>query len=119
MICRFPVPPAEPARPVLTAGLARTEIGDYNACSFWSRTLMSSITVRNLEPALKEQLRVRAARHGRSMEEEVRHILRDAIVEQESEEHLVDVFAELFGPEHGVELRLPPREPGREPPDLG
>jgi plasmid stability protein len=80
---------------------------------------MASITVRNLEPELKEGLRVRAARHGRSMEDEARRILRDAIAEPEAEGHLVDVFAELFGPEHGVELDLPGREPGREPPEFG
>jgi antitoxin FitA len=85
----------------------------------WDSKPMASITVRNLEPALKEQLRVRAARRGRSMEEEARHILRDAIEGQEPEEHLVDVFGELFGPEHGVDLQLPPRERGREPPDFG
>jgi plasmid stability protein len=104
---------------VLLASLAGVEITDYDASSFWSRTPMASITVRNLEPALKEQLRIRAAHHGWSMEEEARHILRDAIVEQEPEKHLVDVFAELFGPKHGIDLQLPPREPGREPPDFG
>ncbi len=38
----------------------------------------ASITVRNLDPRVKEKLRVRAATHGRSMEDEVRAILRDA-----------------------------------------
>jgi antitoxin FitA len=76
---------------------------------------MASLTVRNLEPALKEQLRIRAARHGRSMEEEARHILRDAIEEPDAQEHLVDVFAELFGTEYGVELQVPSRELGRGP----
>ena len=36
---------------------------------------MSMLTIRKLTPDLKERLRVRAARHGRSMEEEVRQIL--------------------------------------------
>jgi plasmid stability protein len=35
--------------------------------------------VRHLEEIVKERLKRRAARHGRSMEEEVRHILRDAV----------------------------------------
>lgn len=34
---------------------------------------MASITIRNLDPAIKEALRVRAAENGRSMEEEARH----------------------------------------------
>ena len=37
---------------------------------------MASITIRNLEDDIKQRLRVRAAEHGRSMEEEVRDILR-------------------------------------------
>jgi phosphopantothenoylcysteine decarboxylase/phosphopantothenate--cysteine ligase len=39
---------------------------------------MASITVRQLDERLKKQLRVRAARNGRSVEDEVRNILRDA-----------------------------------------
>lgn len=37
---------------------------------------MASITIRNLDDYLKAQLRIVAARHGRSMEEEVRFIIR-------------------------------------------
>jgi len=40
--------------------------------------------IRNLEDGLKSKLRVRAARHGRSMEEEARHILRTALAERAS-----------------------------------
>jgi plasmid stability protein len=40
---------------------------------------MSRITVRNLDPTLKERLRVRAASHGHSMEAEARRILREAL----------------------------------------
>src|SRR5262249_33281757 len=43
---------------------------------------MPSITIRQLEPELKRQLRLRAARHGRSMEDEARTILREATAEQ-------------------------------------
>ena len=39
---------------------------------------MASITIRNLDESVKARLRIRAAQHGRSMEEEARHILRDA-----------------------------------------
>ena len=41
---------------------------------------MASITIRNLDETTKQALRERAARNGRSMEEEVRHLLRDATV---------------------------------------
>lgn len=39
---------------------------------------MASLTVRQLDEKLKTLLRLRAARHGRSMEDEVRVILKDA-----------------------------------------
>ena len=41
---------------------------------FWR--YMASLTVRQLDEALKQQLRLRAARNGRSVEDEVRTILR-------------------------------------------
>ena len=40
---------------------------------------MASITIRNLDDDVKARLRVRAAEHGRSMEEEAREILRRAV----------------------------------------
>jgi plasmid stability protein len=40
---------------------------------------MAQLVVRKIEKKVKEQLQRRAARHGRSMEEEVRDILRDAV----------------------------------------
>ena len=43
---------------------------------------MAQFIVRHLEENVKARLKRRAARHGRSMEEEVRHILRDAVKEQ-------------------------------------
>ena len=39
---------------------------------------MASITIRQLDDELKQRLRLRAARHGRSMEDEARTILREA-----------------------------------------
>ena len=44
---------------------------------------MAQFVVRNIENEVKARLRRRAARHGRSMEEEVRDILRNAVNEQE------------------------------------
>jgi plasmid stability protein len=40
---------------------------------------MATLTIRNLEDSTKSQLRLQAARHGRSMEEEARVILRQAV----------------------------------------
>jgi plasmid stability protein len=78
---------------------------------------MASITIRNLEDGLKARLGIRAAEHGRSMEEEARCILRDAL-DQHHPRTLADLALEIFGPEHGVDLEPhPPVEP-REPPQF-
>ncbi len=78
---------------------------------------MASITIRNLEESLKRKLRVRAAEHGRSMEEEARHILRAALVEKaRAPSNLYDAIRRRFAPLGGVELDIPPRGPMREPP---
>ena len=42
---------------------------------------MAQFIVRNLEDDVKTRLKRRAERHGRSMEEEARHILRNAVRE--------------------------------------
>ena len=41
---------------------------------------MASLTVRQLDEKLKKQLRLRAAKNGRSVEDEVRTILRGAVL---------------------------------------
>jgi plasmid stability protein len=45
-------------------------------------TPLAQFIVRNLEEDVKARLKRRARRHGRSMEEEIRHILRDAVKEE-------------------------------------
>ena len=78
---------------------------------------MSSITIRNLDPALKERLRVRAAEHGRSMEAELRHILNEILApERGREPSLAEAIRRRFAPLGGVELEPHPRTPVREPP---
>lgn len=80
---------------------------------------MASITVRNLDGEVKSRLRTRAAEHGRSMEEEVRVILRQAVDLEPAPENLASFIHDCFAPFGGVELELPPREPMREPPIFG
>ncbi len=80
---------------------------------------MASITIRNLDDAVKTKLRVRAATNGRSMEEEARIILREAVEEEASEKGLGTKLHELFEPLGGVQLEIPPREPMRDPPRFG
>ncbi|HVV45268.1 MAG TPA: hypothetical protein VHC72_08670 [Bryobacteraceae bacterium] len=57
---------------------------------------MAQIVVRNLEESVKLQLQRRAKRHGRSMEDEVRHILRDVAREKPAKRKLGTEIAELF-----------------------
>ena len=76
---------------------------------------MASITIRNIDETLKERLRIKAAKHGRSMEEEARVILRRA-VNGISGPELLNLSSQLFGKEHGVELELPDRVDERETP---
>jgi plasmid stability protein len=45
---------------------------------------MAQLVVRNIENEVKARLRRRATQNGRSMEEEVRDILRDAVKEEEA-----------------------------------
>lgn len=80
---------------------------------------MASLTIRKLDRRLKKQSRLRAIRHGRSMEEEARQILA-AGIEAESlpASNLADVIAAIVDPIAGIELDLPRRSPMREPPRL-
>ncbi len=78
---------------------------------------MATITVRNLDERLQQRLRLRAAQHGRSIEEEAHVILRAALGQEEAPvKNLGTALHELFKPFGGVELDIPPREPMREPP---
>ena len=79
---------------------------------------MASITIRNLDDEVKTRLRVRAASNGRSMEEEARVILREAVDREAEPENLASFIRECFAPFGGVDIEIPPREPMREPPDF-
>ncbi len=68
--------------------------------------------VRNVDPTLKEKLRVRAAQHGRSMEAELRHILSDVLADERGEEiNLAEAIRRRFAPLGGVELEPHPPVP--------
>jgi len=77
---------------------------------------VTTLTIRDVEPGVKERLRIRAAQSGRSMEEEVRVILRAATADDGgSAPSLADSIRARFATFGGVELVLPPREPLPEP----
>jgi plasmid stability protein len=78
---------------------------------------MTTLTVRNVDPALKERLRIRAAHNGRSMEAELRHILSSVLSgDQSRETNLAEAIRRRFAPLGGVELEPHPTEPIGEPP---
>lgn len=77
---------------------------------------MASITIRNLDDTIKQQLRIRAAEHGRSMEEEARDILRVAVGEGRATRNLAAAIRERMKVAGPVDLELPQREPMRAPP---
>lgn len=78
---------------------------------------MANITIRNLDDTVKERLRVRAAMHGRSMEEEVRLILGNA-VSGVTGSKLWEKSRALFSKDDGVELELPGRGNDRPAPSF-
>ncbi len=81
---------------------------------------MATMTIRNLDEKVKARLRVQAAMHGRSMEDEARDILRAALSEVPEDGHtLISAIRSRIEPLGGVELELPERELIRSPIDLG
>jgi len=77
---------------------------------------MASITIRNLDDALKAKLRIRAARLGRSMEEEVRVILKDALAQEDTPKSLGESIHRRFANLGGFDLPSIEREPIRDRP---
>jgi plasmid stability protein len=83
---------------------------------------MASVLVRNVDDVLHARLKAQAAAHRRSLEEEVRELLRTAVARKEApaREGLVALSRRLFGTDHGVDLDLPARgtAPPKAPPDF-
>lgn len=72
---------------------------------------MAAISVRDLDEDVASRLKVRAARHGRSMEAEVRAILTEAVAAGEDEQfNLAQAIREGFAAIGVVDLKLPPRQ---------
>lgn len=78
---------------------------------------MATLTIRNLEDDVKARLRVRAATHGHSMEEEVRVILKRA-VGGVTGAGLWALSRQLFEGDKGVELEALRRDADRAAPDF-
>ena len=71
---------------------------------------MATLTIRGLDDGTKARLRVSAARHGRSMEAEVRCILEEALPSQQASDGLGSRIRARFSAVGGVDLDLPSRD---------
>lgn len=74
---------------------------------------MANLTIRNIDEELKTRLRVRAARNGCSMEQEVREILRSAVLPTVSDTSFVDRIRARFAGMKVETLPVPKRRPAR------
>jgi plasmid stability protein len=80
---------------------------------------MPILTIPDIDEDLRRKLRLRAAKHNRSMEEEARNILRCALSQEPgSQENLAAAMRRLVEPFGGFELPPFPRGPLMEPPDF-
>jgi plasmid stability protein len=81
---------------------------------------MASMTIRNIDEQLKARLRVQAAQHGRSMEDEARDILRAALSSGSTsgQRNLAESIRSRIEPLGGIDLELSPRDAIREGLDL-
>lgn len=78
---------------------------------------MATLTIRQLDEKTKSRLRIRAAHHGRSMEEEAREILRSALTAPAStKSNLAETIHRRFAPFGGIELTLVRRDALRDIP---
>jgi antitoxin FitA len=80
---------------------------------------MAQLVVRNLENSVKIRLQRRAKRHGHSMEEEIREILR-AAVRKEEEVPVVGLGTELAAlfPKSGPDFKIANLHIEIKPPDF-
>lgn len=70
---------------------------------------MATLTIRKIDDGIKKKLRLRAAMHDRSMEEEARTILSTALGNEDPKEGLGNRIHDLFRESGGIELELPDR----------
>lgn len=76
---------------------------------------MASLSVRKLDNRVYEQLRVRAAKHGVSMEEEARQIISQVVA---APEKISTVFQKYFGEKNGIDLEATLKRKPHDPMDF-
>lgn len=76
---------------------------------------MANLSIRKLNANAYKQLRLRAVRHGVSMEEEARQIICHVVL---APERITTIFQEYFGHKNGVDLDIPNERKPHEPMDF-
>ena len=92
-----------------------------NDCAAGNVSPMATLTIRNLDDAVRDRLRQRAAEHGHSMEEEVRQILRQVVKPADTattSEGLGSRIHNHFARLGGADLELPSRSDTPKAPSL-
>ena len=116
VICQFP---HDGSRTDVTR-LTSNAVIDYIAFMPRPETPTTTLTIRNVDPAVKGRLRMRAASHGRSMEAELRSILIDALKpDPEPAPNLDEAIRRRFAPLGGVDLEEHPSVTIQPPPTFG
>src|SRR5680860_678319 len=92
-----------------TNGRSRTKRAVLALLAEQEVVAVAALSIRNLDNDVKERLRVRAARHGRSMESEVRAILLEAVSDPDESEGFLLAIRDRFSEIGGVDLDLPAR----------
>jgi plasmid stability protein len=79
---------------------------------------MPTLVIRNVDPSVKELLRVRAALHGRSMEAELRSLINEALERDRDrlEQKLAETIRRRLAPLGGTDPEPQPPEPAGAPP---
>ena len=80
---------------------------------------MATLTIRNLEDSIKKNLRIQAANHDHSMEEEARRILRQVFMPEEKANRIGSKIHQYFVQAGCVDDNMiPPRSMPRSAPDF-
>jgi plasmid stability protein len=79
---------------------------------------MAALTIRNIDEEIKTRLRMQAAQHGCSMEQEVREILQRAVSPKRDQASFAQKIQQHFSGLDVDELPIPERKLSRTPPAL-
>jgi plasmid stability protein len=81
---------------------------------------MATLVIRNVEPEPHARLKAEAAAHNRSMEEEARVLLRQAVhaSPESAPQRFGQAVRAIFKPLGGFDMPHTEREPPRDPPDF-